>query len=515
MQYSGAKDKQPILIDSEFTQPQKLQLCFCPMGKYAASTFTSHIRIPFNYLALVDLQQKINDRLDNFFDVLNQWHFSLEVFDEATMKSTFKLYKDNTNEIFKLFHDLLASLPYVHERHRRQWDVASFVAATAALSLATYNSVQISKLETAIEAQQAKTDLLTNITKIHEQHLHKLDSMIDDIGREQQVVKAQNLFKVRVDRIVAQITSDEHKLRAVIATFERIIITAFNQKLAPGALSMDVLDQIIHHIDDIAASNQFKKFVHEPADLYKLDASFIHRPEENTIILILHVPFVEADYLLTLYEFVSLPIDFNFIANISVVLEVGRADLIAIGDTNTFQTLSSSDLAGCKRLGATFFCEGRTVLKTNIVNDCMGSLFLASATLIKANCKFRISDTREKIFSLGNNTWLVYSIGTIATNHVCPKARSSSPLTISSGQAVTVQPGCHIPTMDHLITADESEEMEVHSTWLDWNMSLSQLFDHNDAEQITNTVHKIRDTMTGSFDASELLQHLDQLNKPF
>jgi hypothetical protein len=37
----------------------------------------------------------------------------------------------------------------------------------------------------------------------------------------------------------------------------------------------------------------------------------------------------------------------------------------------------------------------------------------------------------------------------------------------------------------------------------------------DNAEQITNTVHKIRDTMTGSFDASELLQQLDHLDKPF
>jgi phenylpyruvate tautomerase PptA (4-oxalocrotonate tautomerase family) len=41
--------------------------------------------------------------------------------------------------------------------------------------------VQISKLETAIEAQQAKMDLLKEITKLHEQHLHKLDEMIDGI----------------------------------------------------------------------------------------------------------------------------------------------------------------------------------------------------------------------------------------------------------------------------------------------------------------------------------------------
>ncbi len=46
-------------------------------------------------------------------------------------------------------------------------------------------------------------------------------------------------------------------------------------------------------------------------------------------------------------------------------------------------------------------------------------------------------------------------------------------------------------------------------------MTLSQLFDHNNAEQITSTVRKIKNTMTGSFDASELLQQLDQLEKPF
>jgi hypothetical protein len=155
---------------------------------------------------------------------------------------------------------------------------------------------------------------------------------------------------------------------------------------------------------------------------------------------------------------VSLPIHFNFSANISVVPDDGRADLIAIGDTETFQTLSSSDLAGCRQLGQMFFCEGHSVLKTNLVHDCLGSLFLASSTLVKANCKFWISDTREKIFSLGNNTWLVYSVGTIATNQVCPKAKTTSPVTISLGQTLKVQPGCHIQTMDHIITAEDSED---------------------------------------------------------
>ncbi len=210
----------------------------------------------------------------------------------------------------------------------------------------------------------------------------------------------------------------------------------------------------MNHIKDTAATNKFHNFIHQPSDLCKLDTSFIHQPEEQMVILILHVPFLKTENLLPLYEFISLPIYFNFASNVSVILNIGKLDLIAIGNTEAFRMLSSSDLANCKCLGQTFFCEVRTILQTNIVNDCLGSLHLGSTTLIKTNYKFWIYNTREKLFSLGKNKWLVYSIRTIAMNHVCPKAGNLSLIMIKSGQSVTVTPGCHIPTMDHLITAD-------------------------------------------------------------
>jgi hypothetical protein len=233
------------------------------------------------------------------------------------------------------------------------------------------------------------------------------------------------------------------------------------------------------------------------------------------VILILHVLFVQAENLLPLYEFISLPIYFNFSSNVSVIPDVGKSDLIAIGNTEAFKTLSTSDLANCKHLGPTFFCEGCSILQTNIIQDCLGSLYLGSATLIKANCKFRIDSTREKIYSLGNNTWLVYSIGTIATNQVCPKTGTLSSLTIKSGQSVMVSHGCHIATMDHLISADESEDMEIVNSWLNWTMSLSQLFNHNDNEELTAMIMDLRKHINGNFDASQLLKWLDTVQKPF
>ncbi len=62
------------------------------MGKYAASTYTSHIRIPFNYSSLMDLQKKMNARLDNFFPDLLHWNFHLSNESKATYESIFKLY---------------------------------------------------------------------------------------------------------------------------------------------------------------------------------------------------------------------------------------------------------------------------------------------------------------------------------------------------------------------------------------------------------------------------------------
>ncbi len=112
-----------------------------------------------------------------------------------------------------------------------------------------------------------------------------------------------------------------------MAIFERVINTAFDQKLAPGALSVDILDSILYHIKDMAAKNKFHNFVHQPSDLYKLEVSFIHRPKEQTVILLLHVPFVETENLLPLFEFISLPIYFNFSSNVSVIPDVKRISL--------------------------------------------------------------------------------------------------------------------------------------------------------------------------------------------
>ncbi len=56
---------------------------------------------------------------------------------------------------------------------------------------------------------------------------------------------------------------------------------------------------------------------------------------------------------------------------------------------------------------------------------------------------------------------MVYSLGKINTNHVCPKTKSILAIQISSGKTIRISPGYHVRTMDHLITADDTEETEL------------------------------------------------------
>jgi len=120
--------------------------------------------------------------------------------------------------------------------------------------------------------------------------------------------------------------------------------------------------------------------IHQHAlDLFQVDVSHLYNPKMMEFTLIFHIPLVSNANLLELYEFLPLPIHFNFSQNISVTPDVRQDNLLAIGHSKSFQTISSTDLHSCLHLGDTFFCKGRRVMETSLQKSCLGSLYLANA----------------------------------------------------------------------------------------------------------------------------------------
>jgi hypothetical protein len=195
----------------------------------------------------------------------------------------------------------------------------------------------------------------------------------------------------------------EKKFQSVVHHHENIIKLAQHHRLAPGDLPNDVLDKILNHTLSMARKRNMVSFVNYASDLFQVEVSQLFDPKTLQFTLIVHIPLVSNANLLELYEFLPLPIHFNFSANVSITPEVGQNNLLAIGHSKSFQTISSTDLHSCLHLGDTF-CKGRKLMETSLKMSCLGSHYLANAEAIQNTCKFKVAEASEQIFELAENT---------------------------------------------------------------------------------------------------------------
>jgi hypothetical protein len=174
--------------------------------------------------------------------------------------------------------------------------------------------------------------------------------------------------------------------------------------------------KIVRYVNEVAANSDILSFIHKPSDLFLIETSYVYKPDEKTFVLVLHVPLVTPHNLMPLFEFIPLPVYFNFISNVTITPEVGPNNMIAVGHSESYQLLSSSDSQDCNQMGDTYFCKGRNVLLKDLTKTCLGALYLADHSNIQLRC----------IFLLDSHTYVIYSLGKISTNQVCPKAKSIS-----------------------------------------------------------------------------------------
>jgi hypothetical protein len=459
--------------------------------------------VPFNFSQLLATPDNI------FF----QYHNYIELWPEpfrTQVEEIAEISRSCIDDKVKDFIDILDALPQneVITRDKRFLDLIALGVSAAALTLSTFNSAKISNLETQIASSNKRIDHLVDITSLHEKHFKAVDQKLDDVAD-----KVALMLKVNKVHFAKMTDFMEQKFGTAVAISERLIHTAYNNKLAPGALHHEALLEIVKYVNKIAENSELLSFIHQPSDLFLVETSYVYKPDEKLFVLVMHVPLVAPQNLMQLHEFIPLPVHFNFSGNVSVTPEVGNDNMIAVGHSQSYQIISSSDLQTCNKMGDTYFCKGRNVLLTDLTKTCLGALYLANAKDIQDRCKFSIGGAQEKIFRLDSNTYVVYSLGKINTNHVCPKAKSISAIQISSGQTVRVNPSCYVRTMDHIITADDSEELEIHSKWLDWTWTLGQLFQQPENEKVTKAIDRLRERISGRFDADILINELEMMTK--
>lgn len=192
-----------------------------------------------------------------------------------------------------------------------------FSITMAVLTLSTYNAVQISKLENKITVNEKKLDHLIDIPNLHQQHFRAMDQKIDNISN--QLATMLQINKVHFTQVTDLM---EQKFAAAIAILERLIHTAYDHRLAARALHHNTLLKIVKYVNEVSKKSKLFSFINEPSDLFLIKTLYIYRPDKNTFVLILHMPLVSPHNLIPLYEFLPLPVHFNFSSNVSITFDL-------------------------------------------------------------------------------------------------------------------------------------------------------------------------------------------------
>jgi len=302
----AVQDPELTLLDSNFIEPSKLQLLFWPSGNYTASTHFIHICIPFNFSQLLTTPDKIFQQYHNYIE---QWPELFLTQTEQIAKVSRSCIADKINN----FVYILDTLPHhqIVTRHKRFLNLMALGMSTAALTLSTYNSACISTLKLQITSNNKKVDHLVDISNLHEQHFKAVNQKLDDVSD-----KLSTMLRINKVHFAKMTDFMEQKFGTAVAISERLIHTAYNNRLSPGALHHKVLLKIIKYVNEIADKSEMLSFIHEPSDIFLVETSYIYKLEDNTFVLILHIPLVSPHNLMPLYKFIPLLIHFNFSGNV-------------------------------------------------------------------------------------------------------------------------------------------------------------------------------------------------------
>jgi len=441
---------------------------------------------------------------------MNDYTNKVKHYDQDKFNRISKLHRATLVEQKQELLDITSVLPTkpnISPYQTKQKRFFGIAIATASMGVSLANRYSITKLESKMSQLTQKTDLLVKIEHINKNHFKHIDDRLDTID-----TYMKQLINDDSAQVVKTCDYVEKHFQYANNIAKDVIASAMNHRLAPGAVHISALEAIISHTSEVAQKKGFITFLHSPADLYQVEVSSVYHPATQTFALILHVPMVHPDNLMEMKQYIPLPLVHNSTSNITLTPDTRGIDILAIGSTQLYNTLSASDLANCLHLGGTFFCKGRRELRTDIENSCLTALYFGMPESVKIQCQFRITATKEQVFELQENIWAVYTQGTIATNQVCP-GKPTEAIRINSGDVIKVKPGCAVRTVQHVLLADEITVVDINSEFETGKWELEQFFPEHSSANIATAINNLRDQGHHNVDAGALLQQLDNMQK--
>ena len=418
-------------------------------------------------------------------------------------------YEESLFELYEAQDRYIAfdNLPAL-ARQKRFLETASLVAGIlgqAARVVGTfmglYNSAEIAAISSRISKLEHTNDLLVHLTNRHSRYLVELSHALITMNRNLLTYMAMNPAFLYIE------------INNHLVEYERRVarMSGVLQQLQHRRLSVDWLDDsqltALHNsVLEFAEQRSMTLLTHHTSDYFQLELSYFRSGHDVTAIL--HIPCITTPTMLAIYRYVPFPIPLPAITShspfsIKEALGASRlhpddglpelsanvpgryldsealylvpdSDMIAISGDESFRLVSQTDLAGCIQRNHIFLCESQHVLRTNLSETCLGSLYKKSTSGVRANCRFDRRPLQEKVYQLSGSVYLVYAPSPFTTRVDCLNGSSFSAY-FGQTTKLTVPSGCSVQLRSHTLRVDEKFHMPLPPEVTEWRWDLLSL----------------------------------------
>jgi hypothetical protein len=434
---------------------------FKKLPDVAIPSFYTHVRIPF------PLQPIIN-RLDEAIKELN--HQKLVSALEKNKDITNTIYDNGIISLKRIkteFTHLLQKFPAI-PRNKRFFDIFGAFTGAAALGMAFYNAHNIKNLDADIQNLKEKHNQLVDITHLHDNHLRALDQEVETINAYWHSFFANN--PTLINQHVQNIISEFHMQ---LLKVQDIFNFAIQSKFPASVLPPDTLDSIVNHLSAQAQQNKVESAVKSTLDILYMESSFLFSGKDSTITIILHCPFYDVTFQAIQYR--AIPLNFEKQNNSFLIPDVGTNDIMVIRSESFFFLTSEQELNNCPLAGGIRFCKGRDTFQINLVDTCIGAIYMQKQSSISENCRFIQDPVKEHTFRIGKNTHLIITPDEYLKQMMC-KGLMPKPVKIYNQLKLTIPGNCAIILKSHMLVGNpDTVDLEEQPIHLEWNLDLDQL----------------------------------------
>ena len=393
---------------------------------------------------------------------------------------------DSDTDFVELKHNL--------SRHKRFLLAAGLAIGILGTFMGIYNQYQITELQKQVSDVEHKHNMLVQITNQHEKLLHKINKNMETFL---QIITAMQEYNPGL--IYAHLNEHMEGFLDRLTIVERAVQQLQHRRLSTDLLTSEQLQKLHQAVSKVATREGYEPLTTKLGDYFQIEVSYVRTKQDVDIIL--HVPCVTPNSLLTIYKYVSFPfplpkgkrrmdvsISESLTAHsLSLAEAMGLFDnsttykattdalyvaqdqsMIAIGRDHRFRMTSQSDLVSCIQRNHIYLCDKHQVVRTDLTNTCLGSLYLRDAEGVRTHCRFEVRAMTETVYQLNNLDHLVFSPTSLTAQITCRNG-SLFPVFLNKASRVTVPQSCELKLRSHHITSDTSINIAPPPLQYEWH----------------------------------------------